>query len=71
MESRTAPAKLMPRRRSVNWSRWNEFEGPFFTIRMGGGLLYDASAFSQDDDSTEQLQLDADHNVRDGRLLLK
>jgi phosphate-selective porin OprO/OprP len=57
-----------PRRQLV---RWNEFEGPFFTIRMGGGLLYDASAFSQDDESLRQFQLDADHKIRDARLLLK
>jgi hypothetical protein len=38
---------------------------------MGGGLLYDASAFRQDDDSRQQLQLDPDHKIRDGRLLLK
>ena len=57
-----------PRRQLV---RWNEFEGPFFTIRMGGGLLYDASAFSQDGESLQQFQLEADHKIRDARLLLK
>ena len=57
-----------PRRQLV---KWNEFEGPFFTIRMGGGLLYDASAFSQDDVSLQQHQLEAGHKIRDGRLLFK
>jgi phosphate-selective porin OprO/OprP len=57
-----------PRRQLV---RWNEYEGPFFTIRVGGGLLYDASSFTQDEESTQQLQLDSNHKVRDGRLLLK
>ena len=29
-----------PARRLVNW---NEYEGPFFTIRMGGGVLYETT----------------------------
>ena len=45
----------MPRRRLI---RWNEYEGPFFTIRVGGGVLYDYAAFSQDDESAQQLQLE-------------
>lgn len=57
-----------PRRQLV---RWNEYEGPFFTIRVGGGALYDVTSFEQDDESRQQLQLEADHKVRDGRLLLK
>ena len=57
-----------PRRQLVNW---NEYEGPFFTIRVGGGLLYDYAAFSQDTDSAQQLQLASESKLRDGRILLK
>src|SRR5215470_16057410 len=40
-----------PRRQLVHW---NEYAGPHFTIRAGGGLLLEAAGFSQDDASKEQ-----------------
>jgi phosphate-selective porin OprO/OprP len=57
-----------PRRRLV---RWNEYEGPFFTVRMGAGLLYDFAGYAQDDASRQQVTLDPDGKVRDFRFLLK
>ena len=57
-----------PRRRLVNW---NEYEGPFFSIRVGGGVLYDYAAFSQDAESEQQFQLASESKMRDGRILLK
>jgi phosphate-selective porin OprO/OprP len=57
-----------PRRRLI---RWNEYDGPFFTIRVGGGVLYDYAAFSQDEESTEQFQLAPEVKPRDGRILFK
>ena len=57
-----------PRRRLI---RWNEFEGPFFTLRVGAGVLYDYAAFSQDDESSQQFQLAPESKMRDGRVLLK
>ncbi len=42
----------MPRRDLVHW---NEYQGPHFTIRVGGGFLYDFSAFAQDKESKEQI----------------
>jgi phosphate-selective porin OprO/OprP len=57
-----------PRRRLV---RWNEYEGPFFTVRMGAGVLYDVAGYAQDDESRQQLALDAEGKLRDFRLLLK
>ena len=55
-----------PRRRLI---RWNEYEGPLFTLRVGGGVLYDYAAFSQDEESTQQFQLSSDGKMRDGRVL--
>ncbi len=57
-----------PRRRFV---KLNEFEGPFFTLRIGAGIVWDLAAFAQDSESKQQLDLEADTKVRDGRLLLK
>lgn len=58
-----------PRRQLI---RWNEYEGPFFTIRVGGGVLFDYGAFAQDESSAEQFpDLSSDVKLRDGRVLLK
>jgi phosphate-selective porin OprO/OprP len=57
-----------PVRRMVNW---NEFDGRFFTIRVGAGVLYEYAGYSQDDNSKEQLSLTPDDKVRDVRVLLK
>jgi phosphate-selective porin OprO/OprP len=56
-----------PRRRLVSW---NEYEGPLFTVRVGGGYLFEYAAFSQDASSREQFTLDADWRARDARVLL-
>lgn len=57
-----------PRRKLI---RWNEYEGPYFSIRVGGGLLYDYVAYDQDADSEEQMTLAPDFRLRDFRLLFK
>lgn len=57
-----------PRRRLVSW---NEYEGPFFTFRVGGGVLLDYASFKQDDAAAEQVDLAAAGKVRDARVLLK
>ncbi len=57
-----------PRRKLV---RWNEYEGRFFTIRLGAGVLYDFATFAQDDASRQQFDLDAGAKPRDARVLLK
>ncbi|HVQ65816.1 MAG TPA: porin [Terriglobia bacterium] len=51
--------------------KWNEFEGKHFSIRVGGGFLYEFAAFAQDDDSKEQFMLEPQTKFRDGRVLLK
>jgi phosphate-selective porin OprO/OprP len=57
-----------PRRKLV---RWNEYQGPYFTIRFGGGVLYDFAAFGQDHDSKKQVELAPTYKLRDFRFLLK
>ncbi|HET9765775.1 MAG TPA: porin [Thermoanaerobaculia bacterium] len=57
-----------PRRQLV---RWNQYEGPFFTIRVGAGALYEGAAYGQDEESKQQFALAADSKFRDTRLLLK
>jgi hypothetical protein len=57
-----------PARRLV---RWNEYEGPFFTIRFGGGLLYEYAGYSQDENSKAQVDLTPEAKVRDTRVLFK
>jgi phosphate-selective porin OprO/OprP len=50
---------------------WNEYEGPWFTARLGGGFLYDTANYSQDADSESQFDFEPEQYVRDSRLLLK
>jgi phosphate-selective porin OprO/OprP len=62
-ESSAAP----PARRLV---KWNEYEGPFFTLRASAGVILDAGTFAQDEASREQFDLEPDWQVRDFRVLL-
>lgn len=57
-----------PARRLV---KWNEYDGPLLTLRVGGGFLYDYAAFAQDAESKDQLALSPASGVRDFRLLAK
>jgi phosphate-selective porin OprO and OprP len=57
-----------PRRELISW---NEYEGPWFTARLGGGLLYDYATYSQDEDSKQQMTLGPSGVLRDFRFLLK
>jgi|SRR5688572_145993 phosphate-selective porin OprO/OprP len=57
-----------PTRRMVHW---NEYEGPWFTARLGGGFLYDTANYSQDADSKSQFDLEASQFIRDSRLIMK
>jgi phosphate-selective porin OprO/OprP len=56
-----------PARRLV---KWNEYEGPLFTLRASAGVILDAGAYAQDDASREQFELEPDWQVRDFRVLL-
>src|SRR5215472_12816030 len=57
-----------PARRLV---RWNEYHGPYFTMRVGGGILVDTAAYAQDNQSKEQFKLTPDVKLRDARLILR
>jgi phosphate-selective porin OprO/OprP len=56
-----------PRRRLV---KWNEYDGPVSTIRLGGGFLYDFATYSQNEDSKQQVAMEPDIGLRDLRLVL-
>jgi len=51
--------------------RWNQFNGKYVTFKFGGGLLYDAANYSQDDSSREQFDLGAHNKVRDFRFTFR
>ena len=57
-----------PRRQFVSW---NNYEGPYFTLRWGVNFMYDYVAYSQDDDSKEQMTLEPTGKMRDFRFILK
>ena len=56
-----------PRRRLV---KWNEYEGPFITFRLGAAFLVDYGAFAQDEPSKEQFALDDGFKIRDSRFMI-
>ena len=56
-----------PARRVVSW---NEYEGPFSTLRLGGALLYDYAAYDQDEVSKQQVSFSDGSKLRDFRFLL-
>ena len=52
------------------FTKWNSFEGPFATLRYGGGFLVDYVGYAQDEDSKKQVRLIPEIKLRDARLLL-
>ena len=50
--------------------RWNHYEGPYFTMRWGAGLLYEVAGFQQDDNSKQQIEMHPDQRLRDFRFIL-
>jgi phosphate-selective porin OprO/OprP len=55
-----------PKRRLV---KWNEYDGPITTFRIGYGFLLEAMTFAQDGTSKEQVSMEPGVGVRDFRLL--
>jgi phosphate-selective porin OprO/OprP len=51
-------------------TRWNEYQGPYFTGRWGAGLLLEVAGYSQDDNSKKQFALHPDQRLRDFRFIL-
>lgn len=68
LENTIEAGESEPRRKLV---RWNEFEGPFFTLKAGVGFLYEGAAYIQDEESKQQFDLEPAGKVRDFRFLLK
>src|SRR5688500_3146372 len=58
----------VPRRQLV---KFNEYEGPFATLRIGGSFLYDYAAYSQEANSKEQMTLAPADKLRDFRFVIK
>src|SRR5829696_574370 len=56
-----------PRRRLV---KWNEYDGPALSLRMGAGFLVDYATYDQDAASTEQRDLEPGFKIRDSRLII-
>lgn len=50
---------------------FNSYEWRRFSLRWGGGLLYDYSTYSQDDNSKSQMDVSPLDDLRDFRILLK
>ncbi len=67
IENTSEAEEPMPRRDLVHW---NEYQGPHFTIRVGGGFLYDFAAFAQNHESKEQIAMLPGEKVRDSRLIM-
>jgi phosphate-selective porin OprO/OprP len=55
-----------PRRKLV---KWNEYDGPVTTFRVGIGFLLDFAAHAQDNESKQQNAMVNDIGVRDSRLV--
>jgi phosphate-selective porin OprO/OprP len=51
-------------------AEWNEYQGRYFSIRAGGGLLLDYATYSQNDDSEQQMAIDPTGGIRDLRFLV-
>jgi phosphate-selective porin OprO and OprP len=62
----TAAESDAPVRRLV---KFNEYEGPLGSIRVGFGFLLDYAAFDQDDVNKEQVEVDSQWKYRDARAL--
>jgi len=58
--------------RSRRFSRWNEFDGKWASIRIGAGYLIDYGAYDQDSSSKQQMpDLESGFKMRDYRMLFR
>jgi phosphate-selective porin OprO/OprP len=51
--------------------KWNEYRGPHYTFRLGGGFLYEGATYVQDEGSQQQFDLASKWKVRDWRFTFK
>ena len=51
--------------------KWNEYDGPISTFRLGWGFLLDFATYDQNQESKQQIKMSPDVGVRDFRLLFK
>jgi phosphate-selective porin OprO/OprP len=49
---------------------WNEYEGRYFSVRGGLGLLLDYATYDQSEDSAEQMSIGATGGIRDLRFMI-
>jgi phosphate-selective porin OprO/OprP len=67
IEAAEADQPSPPKRRLV---KWNQYEGPFSTFKLGMNAMYDVATYSQDDTSKAQVgDLGDEGKWRDFRLL--
>jgi phosphate-selective porin OprO and OprP len=60
-------ADAEPRRRRL--VKWNEYEGPYFTLRFGAGLLVDYATYDQNEVAKGQVKTTPGFKLRDSRLI--
>jgi hypothetical protein len=51
--------------------KWNEFDGKYFSLRVGGGLLVEYDAYARDAESRQQFRMFPTEKLPDARVLLK
>jgi phosphate-selective porin OprO/OprP len=54
----------------LTFDNWNQFNGPFSTLKIGGGFLYEYGTYVQDEASKEQVEMTPGFRVRDFRVTL-
>ncbi|HEX5000962.1 MAG TPA: porin [Bacteroidia bacterium] len=47
-----------------------EFDGPWSSLKFGGGFLYEYAGFSQDEASAQQVNMESNFKVRDFRFVM-
>src|SRR5262245_2453470 len=50
---------------------WNQYDGPLFSMTIGGGFLYEYAAFAQNENSKEQFALSPHAKTRDLGILFR
>jgi phosphate-selective porin OprO/OprP len=64
-------ADVLPFKKENKYPRWNEFDGPVSSLKLGMGFMYDYAAYKQNETSKEQVgSLDPEFRVRDFRVIL-